>query len=43
MENIKAMLEVFPNAMIGWLGVFIVTGVIIATTWLLDAVTTKRK
>ena len=41
--NFQAMLEIFPDAMIGWLGVFVVTGVIIATTWLLDAFTAKRK
>lgn len=40
--NVPAMVEAFPNAMIGWAGVFVVTAVIIASVWVLNKVTSKK-
>jgi len=40
--NPQAMLAALPDALIGWLGIFVVTGVIIACTWLLDTLTMKK-
>lgn len=37
------MLEILPKAMIGWLGVFIVTAVIILCVWLLNFFSGKKK
>lgn len=36
------MLQVLPKAMIGWLGVFVVTAVIIASVWLLNRFSGKK-
>lgn len=41
--NLEGMLEVLPNAGFGWLGIFIVTLIIIFVIWLLDVVTRKKK
>ncbi len=39
--HLDAMLEALPKALIGWLGVFIVTAVIILCVWLLNKFTNK--
>jgi len=39
--NVAAMVEAIPDALVGWLGVFAVTAVIIVVTWLLDTLTMK--
>lgn len=41
--NVAAMVAAIPDALIGWLGVFAVTLVIIAVTWMLDTLTMKPK
>ncbi len=40
--NPAAMAAAFGDAMIGWLGVFVVTVVIIASVWVLNKVTGKK-
>ena len=39
---LENMMEALPKAMIGWLGVFVVTAVIIASVWLLNKFSGKR-
>ena len=41
-ERWELLLEVLPKAGIGWLGIFIVTIIIIALLWALEAVTKKK-
>lgn len=41
-ENFELFLEVLPKAGIGWLGIFVVTIIIIALLWLLDFATRKK-
>lgn len=36
------LLEALPKAMIGWLGVFVVTAVIILSVWLLNRFAGKK-
>lgn len=40
--DVQAMLACVPQVLLGWLGVFIVTIVIIAAIWLLNKLTTKK-
>lgn len=40
--NPAAMLAVFGDAMLGWMAVFAVTCVIIASVWILNKVTGKK-
>ena len=42
-DRIALFLEVLPKIGIGWLGIFIVTLIIIALLWLLEIVTRKNK
>ena len=41
-ERIALFLEVLPKAVLGWLGIFIVTIIIILVLWLLDKLTQKK-
>lgn len=41
--DINAMIQYFPKAMIGWLCVFIVTAVVIASILILNKVTSHNK
>ena len=41
-ETVKAMMNAFPKAMIGWGGVFIVTIAIIAAIWALSKLGNKE-
>ena len=40
--NLMAMVEYIPEALIGWLCVFVVTAVVIASIWVLNKVTSKK-
>ena len=41
--NFKAFLDVLPYAAEGWLGIFIVTAVIMFCIWLLNKLTSGKK
>ena len=41
--NFQAMVDYVPKAMLGWLSVFIVTAVVIASIWVLNKATAKKK
>lgn len=40
--NPMAMVEYIPEALIGWLCVFVVTAVVIASIWALNKATSKK-
>ena len=40
--HLDDMLEALPKAMIGWLGVFVVTAVIIVSVWMLNKFTGRK-
>ena len=40
--DFDAMLAVLPKALEGWLGVFVVIGIIIVATYLLNCIFSKR-
>jgi len=40
--NLESMTDILPKAGYGWLGVFIVTAVIVAAVYLLNAVGSKK-
>jgi len=42
-ERFAIFLEVLPKISFGWLGIFIVTIIIIALLWLLEKATQKKK
>ena len=41
-ERLELLLELLPKIGFGWLGIFIVTIIIIALLWLLEKVTQKK-
>lgn len=41
--NVQAMVQNIPTALVGWLGVFIVTAVIIAAVYALGALTNRSR
>ncbi len=41
--NFESMTDILPTAGEGWLGVFIVIGVIVATVYALNAISNKKK
>lgn len=41
-ERLELFLEILPKAGIGWLGIFIVTIIIIALLWALEKLTKKK-
>ena len=42
-ERLELLLELLPKIGFGWLGIFIVTIIIIALLWVLEKVTQKKK
>ena len=40
--NFDAMMAILPKALEGWLGVFVVIGIIIIATYLLNLIFSKR-
>jgi len=41
-ERLELLLELLPKIVFGWLGIFIVTIIIIALLWVLEKVTQKK-